>query len=126
MRLAATVVALTLPVAACTGEDVQGAVPDPSPACDEALAAAASQGGRPAPATPVSPDIDTLVASLEACSSSRDWLAGARAHPESLPMELDRETALDLLCAEHGGTSACRGWEPGGEADQDRPGGEAP
>lgn len=82
----------------------------PSSACDEAFASAAEAGERPAPASPSSPDLDALDETLDACSGADEWLAAVRDHPDALPTGLDRETALDMLCADNEDRPVCADW----------------
>lgn len=91
----------------------------PSSACDEAFVTAAEAGERPAPESPRSPDLDALVETLDACSGSDEWLTAVRNHPGALPLELDRETALDSLCAGNEDRPVCADWggSPEGPTD---------
>lgn len=83
----------------------------PSAACAEAFAEAGEGGERPAPASPRSPDLDALQQTLDACTSPAEWLSAARGNPSALPLELDRETALDQLCTGNPDTTVCQDWE---------------
>lgn len=101
-----------LGAAACGNEDPPPAdLASPSAACVEAFTVAGENGERPAPASPRSPDIDALQETLDACTSSDEWLSAARGNPSALPLELDRETALDQLCANNPDTAVCQDWE---------------
>lgn len=89
--------ALVVALSACGGggpETLQ--LEDASPACAEAFAAADEQ--RPGGGQDESSTLLALQPTLQACRGHDDWLAGARAYPQTLPDAMDRDTALRLLC----------------------------
>lgn len=97
------------------GEEPEGpALASPSAACEEAFAEAEEAAERPAPESPRSPDIDGLKDTLEACASADEWRTAARGHDAALPLELDRETALDMLCERDADTPVCEDWRSSG------------
>lgn len=115
LRRTALVALAGLAVACGGGEEPEPpALASPSAACEEAFAEAASAGERPAPASPRSPDLSELRDTLETCGSADEWLTAVRGHRSALPVELDRNDALDLLCgddAEDADTPVCRDWD---------------
>ena len=52
-----------------------------------------------------------LSGTLDACEGFEDWLAGARSAPRALPAQMDRLTALRLLCEDDRDRPACQGLE---------------
>lgn len=115
-RSRAVTVALVATLLAACGNDDPGE-PDlaqPSAECEEAFADAAAAGAREDVDEPRSPDLDALRATLEACGTADAWLTAARGAPPALPLELDRETALDLLCDRAAGTPVCTDWTSSG------------
>lgn len=107
-----TVLAAAVVLAACGGGDPEPVdVPQPSAACADAFAAAVPE--RDVVDVPEDGErLDTtalarLAATLEDCANLEDWLSGARDHPEALPSQMDRVTALRFLCDGDHSTPAC-------------------
>ena len=120
---------LALVLAGCGAGDAPPAdLASPSGGCVDAFAQAADAGERSEVEDPRSPDIDALKDTLEACQSAEEWQTAARGNPAALPLELDRETALDPLCASHGDTSVCEDWGSSGSGagPADAPGEPSP
>lgn len=86
----------------------------PSAECDAAFADAEEAAERAGPQSPRSPDLDLLRETLSACEGAEEWMTGVRGHPAALPIELDRETALDQLCERNGDTPVCTDWTSSG------------
>lgn len=87
---------------------------EPSAECEAAFADAEEAGERAGPESPRSPDIDLLRATLDACAGADEWLTASRGHDGALPLELDRETALDQLCGRNAETPVCTDWTSSG------------
>lgn len=87
---------------------------EPSAACDEAFAEAAEAGERADVEEARSPDLDLLEETLEACGTAEAWTTAVKEHRRALPLEMDRETALDLLCQDAQDTPVCQDWQSSG------------
>ncbi|MBW3659122.1 MAG: hypothetical protein KY457_10825 [Actinobacteria bacterium] len=115
-RVASTLLLVAaLGLGACGGDEP--GPPDlarPSQECEDAFAAAEEAGERAGPESPRSPDIDLLKETLEACGTADEWMTAVRGHEGALPIELDRETALDQLCVRNTGTAVCTDWTSSG------------
>lgn len=109
-RVVSVVAAVTVLAACSDGQPPAPGLASPSAACEEAMTAAAEAGERADPESHRSPDLDALHATLEACASADEWLTAVRGHDAALPLELDRETALDQLCERGEGTPVCEDW----------------
>lgn len=117
----AVVVAAAVTVGCGAGDAPPFEAASPAAACEEAFAAAAEAAERADVDDPRSPDLDALGDTLEACGTADGWLTAARGHPAALPLELDRASALDLLCEDAADTPVCRDWDVSAEEEEDRP-----
>ena len=106
------VAAIVVATAGCGGGDSGGGdtgVAQASQACGEAFAAAAVA---PSPGAageandlgvdPGARNLLALTPTLKACDGFDDWMAGAKAHLDAVPRQMDPESALLDLCQSSG------------------------
>ena len=125
MRKLIALIVLALAATACGGgqevSEDEVDITSPTSTCSEAFASVSNQeadtsssdGSEPLDRT----SLLRLTGTLDACDGFEDWMAGARSAPDALPAQMDRLTALRLLCDEDEQQSACRGLAPADKTD---------
>ncbi|MDX1619773.1 MAG: hypothetical protein R3320_02200 [Nitriliruptorales bacterium] len=115
MRKLFIVVLAAVAAVSCGGEEVsedEVEIAAPTSSCSRAFEAASSEESGDVGGSDNHNDtaaLGRLNGTLLDCDGFDDWMAGARDFPEALPAQMDRLTALRMLCDSSGGEApACQ------------------